>query len=199
MAWELSGQYFESCSCDVLCPCITSQATAMPTPGYCAAVIGLQLERGGYNGADLGGLNVAVLLRAEGPMANGDSKGEIYIDRRATVAQRAALEQLLSGQGGGAPAALGSFMTTFLGFKTAGITFEAEGATRRLSIEGVGSQEVSGLPGMTGDTLVLTHTGHPVADDLAVGRATSATFKDEHFTIDNAGKNGHFAAFNWRG
>jgi hypothetical protein len=199
MAWELSGQYFESCSCDVLCPCITSQATAMPTPGYCAFVLGLQVERGQFDGTSLGGLNAVVIGRAEGPMANGNSKGEIYIDSRASNAQRAALEHLLSGKAGGAPAALAGFMPTFLGFKTAGITFGVEGNTRRLSIEGVGSQEVTALPGMAGETLMLTHTGHPISDDLALARATTAVFRDENFTIDNTGKNGHIAAFNWRG
>jgi hypothetical protein len=199
MAWHLSGQYFESCSCDVLCPCITSQATAMPTPGFCAFVMGLQIERGEFEGANLAGLNVAVIARAEGPMANGDTEGEMYIDSKASAAQRAALEHLLSGQAGGAPAALASFMPKFLGFKSAAISYESEGNTRRLSIDGVGKQEVAGLPGMGGDTLVLTHTGHPISDDLAVARATTAVFKDEHFTIDNTGKNGHFAPFNWKG
>jgi hypothetical protein len=199
MAWELSGQYFESCNCEVICPCILSQATAMPTEGNCAAVMGLQFERGQLDGTSLGGLNAVVILRAEGPMANGNSRGEIYIDSRASAVQRAALEHLLSGKGGGAPAALAGFMPTFLGFKTAGITFSSEGNTRRLSIDGVGAQEVTGLPGMGGDTLVLTHTGHPISDDLAVARATTAVFKDEHFTIDNTGRNGHFAPFSWRG
>jgi hypothetical protein len=171
----------------------------MPTPGYCAFVIGLQVERGEFEGSDISGLNVAVVARAEGPMANGDSRGEVYIDSKASPAQRSALETLMSGKAGGAPAALASFMPTFVGFKSAAITFEADGNTRRLSIEGVGKQEVTGLPGMAGDTLVLTHTGHPISDDLAVARATSAVFKDEHFAIDNTGKNGHFAPVNWKG
>lgn len=199
MGWHLSGEYFESCSCDVLCPCITSQATAMPTPGYCSFVMGLKIDRGQYEGATLDGLNVAIIGWAEGPMANGNSSGEMYLDSRASTDQRRALEDLLSGKGGGAPAALSAFMPKFLGFKTAPISYTVDGGTRRLSVDGVGKQEVTGLPGMAGETLVLTKTGHPISDDLAVARATSAVFKDEHFTIDNTGKNGHFAAFNWKG
>ncbi|MCC6961040.1 MAG: DUF1326 domain-containing protein [Dehalococcoidia bacterium] len=199
MSWHLSGEYFESCSCDVLCPCITSQAQASPTPGYCSFVMGLKIEQGEHQGARLDGLNVAILGWANGPMAMGDSSGEVYLDSRATPPQRTALEDLMSGRAGGAPAALSGFMPKFLGFKTAAISYSADGNTKRLSIEGVGQQEVSGLPGMGGETLVLTKTGHPIADDIAVARATSATFKDEHFTIDNTGKNGHFAPFNWKG
>ena len=132
-------------------------------------------------------------------MANGDSRGEIFLDSRANPSQRAALETLFSGKAGGAPAALGAFMPKFLGFKTARITIEADGDKRRVSIEGVGAQEIRALPGLGGETLVLTKTGHPVGDDLALARASTATFKDEHFTIDNAGKNGLFTRFSWRG
>ena len=24
MSWEITGEYFENCNCDILCPCITS-------------------------------------------------------------------------------------------------------------------------------------------------------------------------------
>jgi len=30
-AWRISGEYFESCNCEVLCPCLLSRAQARPT------------------------------------------------------------------------------------------------------------------------------------------------------------------------
>ncbi|RVC21472.1 DUF1326 domain-containing protein, partial [Mesorhizobium sp. M7A.F.Ca.AU.002.02.1.1] len=36
--WQLSGSYFENCSCDVVCPCLLStnaQLTSKPTKGVC--------------------------------------------------------------------------------------------------------------------------------------------------------------------
>lgn len=199
MAWSLSGQYFESCSCDVLCPCITSQATARPTQGYCDAVMAFTIEEGQFEGNDLGGLNFVVALHTDGPMADGKGKNEIFIDQRASTPQRAALETIMSGSVGGSPAGIQGLVPTFLGFRQAAITFEREGATRRLTVDGFGQQEVAGLAGLGGDPLTLTGTGHPASDDLALARASSATFKDEHFAIDNTGKNGHFAPFSWKG
>ena len=38
VAWHLSGDYFEHCSCSLLCPCLVSAAaplTARPTEGFC--------------------------------------------------------------------------------------------------------------------------------------------------------------------
>ncbi|TIT85362.1 MAG: DUF1326 domain-containing protein, partial [Mesorhizobium sp.] len=37
-SWQLSGDYFENCSCDVVCPCLIStnaQLTSKPTQGAC--------------------------------------------------------------------------------------------------------------------------------------------------------------------
>src|SRR5256885_1473898 len=36
MAWQIRGEYFETCSCDFLCPCPTSNLTARPTQGWSA-------------------------------------------------------------------------------------------------------------------------------------------------------------------
>ena len=35
--WKISGDYFEACSCDSVCPCPTSGLAARPTQGYCDA------------------------------------------------------------------------------------------------------------------------------------------------------------------
>jgi hypothetical protein len=34
-SWQLSGDYFETCSCDFLCPCLPSNLAAPPTKGDC--------------------------------------------------------------------------------------------------------------------------------------------------------------------
>ena len=199
MAWQLTGEYFESCSCDVLCPCITSQATARPTRGYCDAVMAFNVANGSFDGQDLSGLNIVVALHTDGPMADGKGKNEIFIDRRASTEQRTALKTIMSGAVGGAPAGIQGLVPTFLGFKGATITFEREGASRRLVVDGFGEQAVAGLAGLGGEPLAITGTGHPANNDLALARASTARFKDDHFEIDNSSQNGHFAPFSWAG
>ncbi|MGI8927758.1 MAG: DUF1326 domain-containing protein [Tepidiformaceae bacterium] len=199
MAWQLSGDYFESCSCDVLCPCITSQVTARPTRGYCDAVLAFNIQDGGMDGTSLGGLNVVVAMHTDGPMGDGKGKNEVFIDSRASREQRQSLETILSGKVGGPPAGIQGLVPTFLGFKQAAITFEQDGASRRLVVDGFGEQAVSGLAGLGGKPLAITGTGHPANDDLSLARASTAKFKDNHFEIDNSGQNGHFAPFSWSG
>ena len=39
MAWQLEGKYFESCSCDAVCPCTWSAFTAKATLDRCRALL----------------------------------------------------------------------------------------------------------------------------------------------------------------
>jgi hypothetical protein len=200
MAWQLSGQYFETCSCTVLCPCIISQATATPTEGYCDAVLAFHIERGGADGVDLAGLSAVVALHTNGPMANGQGRRAIVLDQRASDAQREALERIFTGQAGGPPEAFGGLAPEFAGVHSAAIAFTLDGDSRSLKVDGFGEQSVTALAGMGGETLQLTHTGHPANSDLALARAgDTARFTGASFDIDNAGKNGHFAPFAWSG
>ena len=32
-AWQVSGEYFETCSCDYVCPCILTNMAAKPDEG----------------------------------------------------------------------------------------------------------------------------------------------------------------------
>ncbi len=39
-SWKIQGEYFESCNCEVLCPCLLSGAQPLrPTEGHCDVVL----------------------------------------------------------------------------------------------------------------------------------------------------------------
>src|SRR5262245_61768415 len=70
-----SGDYFESCNCRVVCPCIVSRApplTAQPTEGVCNLALIFHIDKGSYGDVALDGLNVALAVHAPGPMGEGN-------------------------------------------------------------------------------------------------------------------------------
>ena len=72
--WRLSGDYFENCSCTVVCPCLISpkpQLTSQPTQGVCDVPLAFHIETGNYGDVRLDGLNVVVVVHTPGPMAEG--------------------------------------------------------------------------------------------------------------------------------
>ena len=49
--WQLSGDYFENCSCSIVCPCLVSTAaplTSRPTEGVCNVPVVFHIESGKY-------------------------------------------------------------------------------------------------------------------------------------------------------
>ncbi len=200
--WQLSGDYFENCNCNVVCPCLASPAaplTARPSQGACDVALVFHIERGNHDGVVLDGLNVALVAHAPGPMADGNWSVAAYIDERADEPQTAALGAIFTGADGGPMAAFAPLIGTQLGVKKAAIRYAIAGKTRSVEIPGIMQMAVEPLPTMHPGGEIWASLGHPVAPDrlaLAVGRSGS-TFADYGMRWDNSGRNGHYAPISW--
>src|SRR5687767_2069254 len=60
-SWKVSGQYYETCNCDFVCPCVPGQMAVRPTKGACAFAMAFQIDRGSYGTLSLDGLGFIVL------------------------------------------------------------------------------------------------------------------------------------------
>ena len=200
--WQLSGDYFENCNCDVVCPCLVSPAaplTSRPTQGTCEVALFFHIDKGSYDTTPLDGLNVAVIGHAPGPMGAGNWTIAAYIDERADDQQTAALGAIFGGAEGGPMAAFAPLIGTHLGAKKVAIRYSINGKSRSAEIVGILQMAVEPLPTMHPSGETWAALGHPVAPDkmaLAVGIAGS-TFADHGMRWDNSGKNGHYAPINW--
>jgi hypothetical protein len=199
-AWRISGDYFEACSCDFVCPCPTSGLTARPTQGSCDAGLVFEVDRGAYGDTQLDGLRFAVLLHTPGPMIEGEWTVGLIVDERATPAQRDAITTIASGQAGGPMAALGPLVGTFAGVEARPIRIERNGLHRSVSIPGVLDLAVDGVPGADQtDPIYFDNVGHPAASRLALAKASRGHM--HAFGIDwdstSGRNNGHFAPFTW--
>src|SRR5215467_4348596 len=149
--WQIAGDYFENCNCDVVCPCLFSQnppLTSQPTNGACEVAFGSHIDQGSYGGVRLDGLNVAMAVRTPGPMAEGNWSAALYLDERAGEQKRQALQAIFTGSVGGPPAALAPLISTVLGVKTVSISFHKEGKRRWVEIKSIMQLAVHALPSM---------------------------------------------------
>lgn len=201
-SWQLTGDYFENCNCDVVCPCLASAKaplTSRPSQGVCDVALVFHIDKGSYGALSLDGLNVAVVAHAPGPMAEGNWAAAAYIDERADDQQTAALGAIFSGAEGGPMAAFAPLIATQLGVKKVPIRYAIQGKTRSVEIPGVMQMAVEPIPTMHPGGEIWTALGHPVAPDrmaLAVGRSGS-TFADHGMRWDNSGRNAHYAPISW--
>src|ERR1044072_1707678 len=105
-SWEVSGQYYETCSCDFVCPCILGQMAVPPTKGSCTFAMAFQIERGRYGALTLDGLGFIVLGLTPEEMGKGNWSVGVSADDRANSEQRDALTAIASGGAGGPMSAL---------------------------------------------------------------------------------------------
>ena len=194
--WSLKGEYFESCNCEVLCPCLLSNAQARPTEGHCDVVLAFHVTKGKYAKVDISGLNAVQAMTTPGPMAKGGGTIAVYIDSRANAEQQAALEAIFTGSAGGPPSLFAPMISTRLPTKVVPITFNSDGKVFKVAIPNIADVSVEGIVG-AGKVVWLENVGHPASRKLAVAKGTSSHYKDHALVFENSGRNGHFAPINW--
>jgi hypothetical protein len=201
-SWKVGGQYFETCSCDYLCPCIATNLAGQPTKGSCTVAMAFHVDQGSYGATDLNGLNFAVIAYTPGPMGDGNWSVGVITDERANPEQQQALVAIASGQGGGPMAALAPLVGTFLGAESKPIQFQNHAMTASVSIPGVLEQAVEGVasPTKQGEALYLDNTLHPASPRLALAKSTGSHLHVFGLDWDDTRgtNNGHFAPFQWQ-
>lgn len=202
-SWRLNGDYFETCSCDFLCPCISSNLAASPTRGHCHFVLAFEIEKGEYERLSLDGLRFVVVGYTPGVMGAGNWSLGVIVDERADPRQRDALIAIASGRAGGPMAALAPLVTSFLGVETKPIRYERDGLRRSIVIAGLVDQALEGVPSVSrpGEPVCIDNSAHPANARLALAKATRSHFHAFGLHLDETSgrNNGHFAPFSWQG
>ncbi len=202
-SWQVSGQYYETCSCDYVCPCILGQMAVLPTNGSCTFAMALQIERGSYGALSLDGLGFIILGFTPEAMGKGNWSVGVVADDRASAEQRDAITAIASGSAGGPMGALSGLVGTFLGVESAPIRFDRSGVTWAVTASKLVDMAAEGAMGVNPNAtepLHLDNTGHPVNDRLALCHASKSHVHALGLSWDDtSGKNnGHYASFAWR-
>src|SRR5215470_2472184 len=134
MAWQLEGTYFESCSCDEVCPCTWSALTARATLDRCRALLAYHVDSGEIDGVDVSGLSFALFLDTPPVMSEGNWRVGVYLDDAASDRQAEQLGAVLSGQLGGPPAILAPLIGEVLGVERARISYGEDARSHHVRI-----------------------------------------------------------------
>ncbi len=203
MAWQIAGDYFETCSCDYVCPCIPTNLAGEPSKGYCNFAMVFNIEKGNSDGVHLNGLTFAVIGHAPEVMGKGNWSVGLIIDERASAEQRDAITKIASGQAGGPPAILTGVVGKLLGVESRPIQYTKDGLKRSVSIPKALEQSCEGVASVANpsEPLYIDNTMHPANPRLALAHATGSHL--HMFGLDwddtSGNNNGHFAPFNWHG
>jgi hypothetical protein len=102
MPWNVSGSYFEVCNCEAVCPCRRrdGQKGGIATYETCDFALSWWIKDGRAGAIDLAGTKV-VMTGSFVEKGSNPWSVILYVDDRATEAQRAALVELFLGRAGG--------------------------------------------------------------------------------------------------
>ena len=112
MAWNISGQMLETCTCQQVCPC--NFGPANPDAGWCSGIILFDIQNGTSDGVELSGTKAVLAFDLPHDFAGGNATARMYFDDRASAKQRQELEAVFSGKKGGAFAALSGVISKAL-------------------------------------------------------------------------------------
>jgi hypothetical protein len=174
MSWKLEGSYFETCSCNVVCPCTASLALAA-TRDRCRVTFVFNIKNGEVEGTDVRGLTVAAVADAPKVMTEGNWRLGVFIDAAATDEQAEKLGGVFSGALGGPMQALSPLIGENLGVERAPIEVHEEGLRHSVRIGDAVDFEIEDVVPFgveTGEPARLTGIFHPAGSELTVARAT---------------------------
>ncbi|HSN33137.1 MAG TPA: DUF1326 domain-containing protein [Ideonella sp.] len=194
--WKLGGTYFETCNCEVGCPCVFTSA---PSHGDCTVVVAWHVDRGSFDHTPLDGLNVALAVRTPGHMLQTKWTAAVYVDEQAKDAQKDALLTIFSGKAGGHPAVLASFVGEILGAKSVPMRYHNDGKRASLDVANVISAEIEAIEGQGGGPVTIA--GHPLCiapgQAATVARSKSFGFTDYGMNWQLSGRNGFMSPFSY--
>ena len=198
--WNIAGEYFESCNCDLICACLVQADTPRDR---CDAALAFHIDNGTYGQTKLDGLSAVLVVSFPGPgkMRNGNWTAAVYVDEKGTKEQQEALGNIFSGKAGGTPGALFTgLVSKFLGVKATPISFQINGNDRKLSIPNILDIDISAVTGRDGkEPIWATNAAHPVSQKLALAASRAYSYNDHNLSWNTSGTNGHFAPFTWTG
>jgi hypothetical protein len=190
LAWNLEGTYFETCSCEVVCPCTASLALGADYD-RCRVTLVFNITQGNVEGTDVSGLKVAALADTPKVMSDGNWRLGVFIDSAASDEQAEKLGAVFGGHLGGPIQAIGPLVSENLGVERVAIDVREEGLRHSVRIGDAVDFEIEDVVPIgveSGEPARVSGIFHPAGSELTISRATRSSINA--FGIQYEGKAG---------
>jgi hypothetical protein len=198
MSWSMTGEYVETCSCELMCPCNLSLDHGA-TYDFCRVTLVFDIREGEIEGTDVAGLKVAAIADTPKVMTEGNWKLGVFVDDQASDEQADKLVQVFGGQLGGPMAALAPLIGEMLGVERAPIEVRHDGLSHSVRVGDAIDFEIEDIvPFGVQDGRPVRFDGmfHPVGSDLTMAEAKRTQINA--FGIQYEGKTGlSKSGFSW--
>ena len=204
MAWNVTGEFIETCSCNMLCPCWYGVEELMiMDQGWCGTALVVRIREGSFDGVDLSGCDAVVGLHFPGPtLFDADGTGRVYVDERISDEQQRAMETILQGQQGGGMEVGASLLSRWLPTRQVPMDIEEQDGEVHATVDGLGEIVSKRLVNDAGDRMTMQNTGFILAFQFAGNSAELApsegtTWNDPDMPVAFQCKSGAVGQISW--
>jgi hypothetical protein len=198
--WEIKGELFLNCSCDVFCPCVVSLGKHPPTEGHCHAWMAIRIDEGHFEGESLSGLNVGLMVEIPGRMAEGGWRVAAYVDERSSQKAYNGLLKIFSGTAGGTTGLFTMLVSDIIGAERAPVEIVTDGARRSIRI----GRKIEGEIEMVGGAdpahpVMVSNSKYWMGPDIIVAKGLKSRVRDYGRMWDFGGKSAEICPIHWQG
>ena len=198
--WAIKGELFLNCSCTTFCPCVVSLGAHPPTEGHCHAWMAIAIDEGHFEGEDLSGLNVGLLVDIPGRMAEGNWKVAAYVDERSTQKAYNGILKIFSGQAGGTTGLFTMLVSEIIGAEREKVDIVRDGTKRGIYIGRKIQGEIEMITGKNKDEpVVVTNSKYWMGSDIIAAQGTKSRIRDYGRVWDFGGKSAEICPIDWKG
>jgi hypothetical protein len=198
VAWNLRGNYVETCSCELMCPCNLSFDHGA-TYDFCRATLAFHVHAGDIEGTDVAGLNAVVIIDTPKVMTDGNWRLGMFLDERASDEQADKLAQVFGGRLGGPMGGLAPLVGEVVGVERAPIELSDDGLRHGVRVGDAIDFEIEDILPFcvaSGEPVRFSGMFHPAGSDLTMAEARRSQI--DAFGIAYEGKTGlSTAEFSW--
>lgn len=198
MAWHMTGQLIEACSCKSACPCTLGPAE--PDQGWCSGALTFAIQQGESDGVGLADRKVVWLIDLPKDFVSGNGTARVYVDDGADARQTRELEAIFTGKKGGPGAVLAGLVKTWLPTQNAKIVVEG-GENPSLTVGDVGHVQLKRIADEKGRVAKLVNApvlGAIQVETADLARSDGSKFSDPQMRRWESGGHGSVSPLNWR-
>jgi hypothetical protein len=160
----------------------------------------IAIDEGHYEGEDLSGLNVGLLVDIPGRMGEGNWKVAAYVDERSSGKAYNGILQIFSGAAGGTTGLFTMLVSEIIGAERAPVEITRDGNKRGITIGRKIQGEIEMLTGKSPDhPVMVSNSKYWMGPDIIAAKGLRSKVRDYGRVWDFENMSAEICPIDWKG